>query len=153
MTIQEMPGHLIRRLNQLSTLIFAKRMQEAGLDLTSVQFAAMDAIIAKPGIDQAGIAAAIAYDRATIGGVIDRLEQKGLIMRVTSLRDRRAKEVRPTELGRNIYTQIQPIVADLQSDILGGLSETEQAQFVELAGKIIGNAEPKPSQATPEPGT
>ena len=68
-----MAGHLIRRLQQISTQVFTTRAREAGFDLTSVQFAAMDAIREKPGIDQAGVAAMIAYDKATIGGVIDRL--------------------------------------------------------------------------------
>ena len=74
-----MAGHLIRRLHQISTQVFTKTLQEAGLDLTPVQFAAMDAIAASPGIDQAGVATRIAYDRATIGGVVDLPAQKGLV--------------------------------------------------------------------------
>ena len=97
MKVQNMAGHLIRRLNQASTHIFAKRMQETGVDLTPVQFAAMDAIASYPGIDQAGVAARIAYDRATIGGVIDRLEQKGYVRRSVSTPDRRAREVHLTD--------------------------------------------------------
>jgi transposase InsO family protein len=46
-----------------------------------------------PGLEQARIAARIAYDKATIGGVIDRLEQKGFIKRSISKSDRRAREV------------------------------------------------------------
>ena len=34
-----MPGHLIRRLHQLSTQCFANRMRAAGFDVTPVQFA------------------------------------------------------------------------------------------------------------------
>ena len=37
--------------------------------------------MANPGIDQARLATAIAFDRATTGGVIDRLEAKGLVRR------------------------------------------------------------------------
>ena len=57
MTIKDMPGHLIRRLQQHSTLVFTTRMREAGHDITSVQFAAMDALTSQPGIDQATVAA------------------------------------------------------------------------------------------------
>ena len=52
-------------------------MQAAGFVLTSVQFAALDAIAQQPAIDQATLAATISFDRATIGGVIERLESKG----------------------------------------------------------------------------
>lgn len=130
-----MVGHVIRRLNQMSTHVFTKRMQEAGYDLTPVQFAAMDAIAAEPGIDQAGVAARIAYDRATIGGVIDRLEQKGYVMRTVSRRDRRARDVRLTEDGERVFAEILPLVTALQDDILPGLDPTERATFFALARK------------------
>lgn len=133
-----MVGHLIRRLNQLSTQLFSKHMKEAGLELTPVQFAAMDAIIAQPGLDQAGIAAKIAYDRATIGGVIDRLEQKGFVVREVSERDRRARDVCATEQGVKMFEQILPVVTALQDEILSELDEAEKAAFLTLARKAIG---------------
>ena len=51
----DMPGHLIRRLHQHSTQLFGQRVQAAGSDLTSMQFAALDALRFHPGIDQAGL--------------------------------------------------------------------------------------------------
>ena len=90
----DMAGHLIRRLHQQSTQIFVQRTQAAGFDLTPVQFAALDAIHAHPATDQARVAEMIAYDRATIGGVIERLEQKGWVRRVVREHDRRARELR-----------------------------------------------------------
>jgi len=132
-----MVGHLIRRLNQISTHVFSKHMQDIGLDLTPVQFAAMDAILTYPGIDQAGVAAKIAYDRATIGGVIDRLEQKGYVARKVSKRDRRAREVRLTKTGQNIFDQILPHVTALQNEILPEFTPDERAKFLELARKAI----------------
>lgn len=134
---QAMAGHLIRRLNQVSTHVFAQRMQAAGFDLTPVQFAAMDTLDANPGLDQASIAAKIAYDRATIGGVIDRLEQKGYVARTVSKHDRRAREVQLSAEGRALYHRILPLVADLQSEILGGLDPAERTEFLRLAEKAI----------------
>ncbi|MBY6090910.1 MarR family winged helix-turn-helix transcriptional regulator [Pseudooceanicola sp. 502str34] len=135
MTVHDMAGHLIRRMHQTSAHVFAAQTKAAGLDVTPVQFAAMDAIRDNPGIDQAGIAAAIAYDRATIGGVIDRLEQKGWISRSVSKRDRRARVVTLTDAGTAMFERILPVVRDLQSDILPGLTEEERRHFLELAHK------------------
>ncbi|MDX9970202.1 MAG: MarR family transcriptional regulator, partial [Hydrogenophaga sp.] len=114
----DMAGHLIRRLHQQSTQVFVQRTQAAGFDLTSVQFAALDAIHAHPGTDQASVAEMIAYDRATIGGVIDRLEQKGWVRRVVSERDRRARELSLTSEGQRVYAALLPVVQSLQDDIL-----------------------------------
>ena len=132
MAFSDMTGHLIRRLHQHAAHVFQVRTKEAGLDLTPVQFAAMDAIATTPGIDQASIAAQIAYDRATIGGVIDRLEQKGWIKRTISNRDRRAREVTLTPIGRDILDRAIPVVSALQADILPGLSEDETSHLRDL---------------------
>lgn len=134
----DMAGHLIRRLNQLSTQVFQARMQVLGVDLTSVQFAALDAVQAQPGIDQAGLAAIIGYDRATIGGVVDRLEQKGLLARITSTRDRRARELRLTATGAALLERLRPEVVALQGTILALLDTEEQAQFRALARRALG---------------
>jgi DNA-binding MarR family transcriptional regulator len=132
MAFSDMTGHLIRRLHQHAAHVFQVRTKEAGLDLTPVQFAAMDAVATTPGIDQASIAAQIAYDRATIGGVIDRLEQKGWIKRTISNRDRRAREVTLTPIGRDILERAIPVVSALQADILPGLSNDEASHLRDL---------------------
>lgn len=137
MAVLDMAGHLIRRLHQQSTQVFVQRTQAAGFDLTPVQYAALDAIHAHPATDQAYVAEMIGYDRATIGGVIDRLEKKGWIGRVVSQRDRRAREVSLTPQGAQVLSALQPIVQDLQKDILHPLSEADQACFIRLASQVV----------------
>ena len=133
----DMAGHLIRRLHQQSTQVFVQRTQAAGFDLTPVQFAALDAIAAQPGTDQARVAEMIAYDRATIGGVIDRLVQKGWVHRVVSERDRRAREVSLTDEGQRVREAVLPVVQDLQQEILETLGDDERALFLALARKAV----------------
>jgi DNA-binding MarR family transcriptional regulator len=134
----EMAGHLIRRLHQQSSQVFQAQMQAAGFDLTSVQFAALDAIAEQPAIDQASLAATISFDRATIGGVIDRLESKGLVQRVVSEQDRRARCLHLTPEGEAVLAAIRPLVEALQADILAPLSRAERATFLALAHKALG---------------
>lgn len=137
MELLDMAGHLIRRLHQQSTLVFAQRTQAAGHDLTAVQFAALDAVHAHPSTDQATVAELIAFDRATIGGVIERLEQKGWIRRVVSERDRRARELSLTEEGERVYAALLPIVRSLQAEILHPLNAAERAAFLKLAQRVV----------------
>ncbi|MDP3908670.1 MarR family winged helix-turn-helix transcriptional regulator [Novosphingobium sp.] len=140
MQAQDMAGHLIRRLHQLSTQIYTARTREAGFDITSVQFAALDAISANPGIDQAGVAALIAYDRPTIGEVINRLVAKGLVERAINDADRRARVLRLTPDGLDVFQRLLPIVSDLQSAILGNLPPDDRAAFLALAKSAIRDA-------------
>jgi DNA-binding MarR family transcriptional regulator len=137
--LSQMPGHLIRRLHQRSTAVFQDRMKQANHDMTSVQFAALDVLQQQPGIDQATLAQLMAYDRATIGGVVKRLEQKGLIERQIDAEDRRARALTLTDEGLAVLRAVQPLVEDLQSDILGNLSEAERATFMALTQKALGS--------------
>jgi DNA-binding MarR family transcriptional regulator len=134
--IHSLPGHLIRRLNQISVAQFMERMSDAGLDPTPVQYVALSAVRDHPGIDQATVAGLVAYDRATLGKVIDRLECKGMISRRVSQSDRRARELTLTEAGQALLLQAQPLVEAAQPEILTGLTDEEKEQFVALLRKV-----------------
>ena len=131
-----MPGHLIRRLHQISVSIFAEGMKAEGIDLTSPQFAAIALLDENPGIDQATLAGMIALDRPTIGGVVERLAGKGLVQRKTSETDRRAKHLKLTQKGKDMVKRMRPLVIAFQAKILDGLSDDEKKQFTALADKI-----------------
>ena len=133
--IEEMPGHLIRRLQQISVAIFHAEVGAARFDLTSVQYAALSKVNTHPGIDQATLAGLIAYDRTTITGVVDRLVQKGFLSRAVSETDRRARVLEITREGRAALEKIQPAVLETQKIMLSGLSEPEQEEFMRLLEK------------------
>src|SRR5919112_5499144 len=133
----EMPGHLARRFQQIAVAVFLAEVGEAGFDLTPVQYAALAAIKINPGIDQVSLAGLIAYDRTTITGVVDRLVQKGLLVRRASSRDRRARELQITEEGRQTLCGIEPAVEAAQRVMLRGLTSDEAAEFMRLLRKVI----------------
>ncbi len=139
--LETMPGHLIRRLQQISVSLFTNRMAEAGLDLTSVQFAALATLKKHPGLDQQTLAGIIAYDRVTIGGVLDRLVQKQLVLRDVSPTDRRARVLTLSTEGEKILVQATPWVELVQEDIAAFLSDDESRAFLMLLKKIadVGN--------------
>ena len=135
--IYSMPGHVIRRLQQVAVSLFVDEMQIAGTDLTPVQFAALVAIDACPNIVQSALGNMIAYDRTTIGGVIDRLENKGLVRRVVTRENRRIRQLLIETEGVALLKRAGPIVDNVQRRILGPLGEKERLAFVELTGKIL----------------
>ena len=133
----DMPGHLARRFQQIAVAVFLAEVADAGFDLTPVQYAALAAIRGNPGIDQVTLAGLIAYDRTTITGVVDRLLQKGLLVRETSSRDRRAHELKITDEGKKTLRKITPAVESAQRIMLRGLTEKEAAQLMRLLRKAI----------------
>jgi MarR family transcriptional regulator, temperature-dependent positive regulator of motility len=139
--IFSMPGHLVRRLHQASQAIFDAEVAAAGIDLTSVQFAALTIVAAHPGIDQARLANAIAFDRATTGGVIDRLEAKGFVRREVDKTDRRARRLYVEAAGEATLRAATPVVRHAQTLMLKGLSDKEQATILKLLSKAVYSAD------------
>jgi DNA-binding MarR family transcriptional regulator len=132
-----MPGHLARRFQQIAVAVFLAEVEGAGFDLTPVQYAALATINANPAIDQITLAGLIAYDRTTITGVVDRLVQKNLIVRETSSRDRRARQLKITDEGRKTLRKITPAVESAQRIMLRGLNEKEADELMRLLRKAI----------------
>lgn len=135
-----MPGHLVRRYHQITVAIFMNAVGKAGFDLTPVQFATLATTSDHPGIDQATLAGLIAYDRNTIGGVVDRLVRKGHLRRTVSKRDRRARQLQLTAQGEDVLRKVTPIVDKVQGEMLAGLSSAEADQLVSLLGKVTESA-------------
>ncbi|MCI4665316.1 MAG: MarR family transcriptional regulator [Neomegalonema sp.] len=133
--LKNMPGHLIRRFHQIAVAIFHEQVGAAGVDLTPVQFAALLRVRAHPDVDQATLAGLIAYDRTTIGGVVDRLAQKGYIIRQTSEKDRRARILRITSEGEAVLDLIAPLVETAQQTMMRGLTGDEAAELMRLLSK------------------
>ena len=92
---------------------------------------------ATPGIDQATLANAIAFDRPTTGGVIDRLEAKGFVRREITKADRRMRHLYLEPAGKAILDSATPIVRRVQELMLEGLTETERVTFLRLVSKAL----------------
>ena len=129
-----MPGHLLRRCQQIAVAIF---MQDcADFDLTPLQFILLVTLEEGGPQDQATISGRAALDRTTTAGVIKNLEDRGLATRTVSPEDRRAKIVEITPAGREVVTAVRPRVAQVQNRILAPLTAKEQDQLVRLLTKV-----------------
>ena len=129
-----MPGHLVRRAHQVSTALFSDEC--AAFDLTSVQYAALAAIEANPDVDATRLSALIAFDRSTIGDVLERLEAKGWITRGPAAHDRRVKLLRLSVAGAKLLRQVGPAVRRVQERLLAPLSPPDRAIIVRLLAQL-----------------
>jgi DNA-binding MarR family transcriptional regulator len=129
------PGHLIRRCQQIAVAIFMDETKS--FDLTPVQYAALVAVRAQPGVDQTRLVKLIALDRSTIGNVVERLEAKGLIARRTGNADKRTKRLYPTRQGGVLLDAIGAAVERAQQRILAPLAPAERVRFMEMLARLV----------------
>lgn len=129
------PGHLIRRCQQIAVAIFMDETRS--FDLTPVQYAALAAVHAQPGVDQTRLVELIALDRSTIGKVVERLEAKGLIARRAGTSDKRSKHLYPTPRGDVMLAGISDAVARAQTRILAPLAPAERRRFMAMLARLV----------------
>jgi len=129
------PGYLFRRMQQIAVSIFMEECK--AFDLTPVQYAALVAIQTHPGIDATRLSAVIAFDRSTLGSVIERLETKGLIERAPSPGDRRVKLLTITKSGAAILRDIVPSVERAQARMLQPLKAADRKTLVALMSQLV----------------
>ena len=129
------PGHLIRRAHQRSVAIFMEETSD--FDITPVQFAILNALIDQPGEDQITLAGRVAFDAATSGSVIGRLETKGWIRRESDADDKRRKLLWVTPEGERAVQQMKRAVRKVQARIVDRLDAQEHQQLIALLRKLV----------------
>lgn len=129
------PGHLIRRAQQIAVSIFLDEC--APLDLTPVQYAALVAVRDTPSLDATRLSALVAFDRSTLGNVLERLEEKGLIDRAGSRQDKRVKVLSLSAKGEALLSAAEPLVARVQERILAPLEPDDRTHFMRIMSKLV----------------
>lgn len=133
------PGHLVRRAHQISVALFMSELSHE--DVTPVQFAILNAVMDTPGVDQVTLANRVAFDAATSGSVIGRLETKGWIRREPDQADRRRKLLWLTNAGYDATLQMKRAVDRVQEKILSPLNPEEAQQLISLMTKLVAGHE------------
>jgi DNA-binding MarR family transcriptional regulator len=129
------PGYLFRRMQQIAVSIFIEECKAH--DLTPVQYAALIAIHTHPGIDATRLSAVIAFDRSTLGNVIERLESKALVERKPSREDRRIKLLYLTRFGAALLREIMPSVDRAQARMLQPLKASDRKMLMALLTQLV----------------
>jgi DNA-binding MarR family transcriptional regulator len=134
---RELPGAHIRRLQQAVALALTRQFDARGSDLTPVQYTVLAAVCTHPMIEQGELADVVGYDRATVGGVIDRLEKKALVKRNLSPSDRRVRLLAISPAGTALLKRLAPAILEAQDVVLAPLDERERAELARLLGKLV----------------
>jgi DNA-binding MarR family transcriptional regulator len=141
------PAHLGRLFHQLCQALVAEAQATEGL--VSPEYAALASLDEEPGLDQRGLGAAIGVDRNTIGLVVERLEQRGLLTREVNAADRRARVLRLTPEGAALRRRLRPRMLAANARALEALSPQEVATFLELLHRAVAHHATLPQGGTP----
>jgi DNA-binding MarR family transcriptional regulator len=131
--IFEKPGHLIRRLHQISNSVFIE--QARAYDLTPAQYASLLAVEFTPGLDQASLGRTVALDRTTVSVVVGRLIAKGLLERKRG--SGRKVALFLTGPARAMIEVMRPRIQCVDDILLDPLNAAEREIFMRLLLKLV----------------
>ncbi len=108
--------------------------------ITFTQFRALLLLSEEEGQTLSQLSRRLSRTRCAVTGLVDRLEEKGLVRRKRSRRDRRQIHVTLTEKGRELAAELRekvaPEMSKLAEKLMGALTETEAAALVSSLGKL-----------------
>ena len=103
----------------------------AGAGLTAGQPKVLDYLGLHDGSVQKDIALGCQIDPATLTGLLNRMEEKGLIQRRTEDGNRRSLHVYLTQLGWEKQREVRRTLDQLEQRVLSGLDEKQRAYLLE----------------------
>ena len=128
------------KLNKSSMLykrIMSKHLER--LNITYAQLMVLKVINEKPGITAKEILQQMDTDKATLSGVLARLERDQLVYREVNPKDKRVQNIYVTEGSEHLCSQVAVIEQACVSDMMAGISNEEVAIFVSILDKFIVN--------------
>jgi DNA-binding MarR family transcriptional regulator len=133
-------GYLMHDAARLMRVNYDRRMRD--LKLTRSQWWVLNHVYFNEGIIQTELSAILEIERATLGRLLDRLEEKGWIERRPDPNDRRAKRVFLTREVDDLVHTMRERARELREQALSGFSQQDQELLIDMLIRMKKNLSP-----------
>ena len=130
-------GYRIKLLSQLLYRKFSDRLEPFGL--TPFHWLVLCCLWQEDGLPTSGIGEKLQQVGGTLTGVLNRMEERGLVRREKDPVDRRICRIWLTDSGQDLEDVLPQVVADLHAQTWAGVSAQAQAQFSQSLNQAIAN--------------
>lgn len=134
MKLEDCINFTITKLQQSVQQLFKAELLPHGI--TPGQYAVLQCLWDEDGQTPGHLSERLLLDSSSMTGVLDRIEQKGLIERRAIPSDRRAVQVVLTEQGRQLKEPVLQAIKDANRKALAKLEPEEAKVLRDLLGKI-----------------
>ncbi|MGB6295410.1 MAG: MarR family transcriptional regulator [Rivularia sp. (in: cyanobacteria)] len=127
----------IKLLSQLLSRRFSEHLEH--LKLTPFHWVVLCCLWEEDGLPTSSIGEKLKQVGGTLTGVIDRMEERGLVRRERNMQDRRVWRIWLTDEGRELETVLPPIVEEIRQQAMHGFSDGDRQLFSQLLNKAVVN--------------
>ena len=132
-------GMLIRSAHNSMTEKFVQNVYDSGLNISMDQWMILGPIWHLESPSQKDLGEICLRDKPTISRIIDSLEDKSLVVRVSDQIDHRIKRVVLTKAGKQLFYDVLPIMEKTREEVRGEIPDEEIEIFKNVLSKIIKN--------------
>ena len=130
-------GYRIKLLSQVIGRKFQDRLEPFGL--TTFHWVVLCCLWEEDGLATSTIGERLQQVGGTLTGVIDRMEERGLVRRERDTRDRRIWRILLTEAGKELEDVLPPIAVEIREQAMAGIATPERELFSSLIDRAIPN--------------
>jgi DNA-binding MarR family transcriptional regulator len=114
-----------------------------GIGVSRAQWQVLFVLSRSEGINQAGLAEALDVETITVGRMVDRLAEAGLVERRADPADRRAWRLHLTDRAHPILAELRVVADQVMDEALAGIDPAAQALLVTTLGLLRANLAPR----------
>jgi MarR family transcriptional regulator, organic hydroperoxide resistance regulator len=130
-------GYRVKLLSQLQTRKFQEQLDPFGL--TPFHWVILCCLWQEDGLAISSLSEQLQQVGGTLTGVLNRMEDRGLVLRQQDAQDRRICRIWLTDSGRSLQDTLPPIALTLREQTMKGFSEAECQQFSMLLDRATNN--------------
>jgi DNA-binding MarR family transcriptional regulator len=131
-------GLLFRQVRDAMWMRMERELAAAGHELTFSQYITLKRL-AEDDAGASELARKAELNPGAMTRLLDRLEERGLTVRIADPADRRALRVQLTDAGRAMWADIHQCGVRVRSRAMAGLSDSEQDALVRLLLQVRDN--------------
>ncbi len=137
--LEDSIGYWVRCVTRSIRARFNHNLMQAGIEVTSDQWAVLVTLYHKGGQSQKYLGYITMMDKTAITRLIDALEQQEILMRQQNPEDRRENLIFLTNKGKGLYRKMVPIAEKTLEEAAIGIPETQMAACKDTLQKIFRN--------------
>lgn len=104
------------------------------------------------GLTPSQISDGLIHTHGNTTGLLDKLEEAGLVRRSPHPDDRRALLVQLTDLGQAVYTEVAPLFSERVADLMSCLTPTQQSEMLAALETLLQQARATAAEESPAAG-
>ncbi|MCK4574626.1 MAG: MarR family transcriptional regulator [candidate division Zixibacteria bacterium] len=141
---RRLEGAIGRHIGHAGKVIFCRlgrNLADAGYEVNPEQMIMLAHVYLSEGINQQSLSQHIHRDKAAATRLIDSLEKKNLVIRVSDKTDRRQNMIFLTNEGKEMVLEVSEVAEKTHAEALVGVTEEEVSTLKRVLDKIRENLE------------